>query len=160
MLAALLQACGGGGDGASPSAPATAAAAASSTADARLTVTISDGQRSASVAVEIASTAAQRQLGLMHRESLPEDTGMLFLFADDTRTGFWMKDTLLALDIAHIAADGAIIEVNTREPLDETVLAPRRPYRFTLEVNAGWFARQGLGPGAKVTLPAGLPQPE
>jgi len=152
VLALLVAACGDSkGD---PTPTATLSPAISTT------VTVSDIDSSEVVRVEFAATPLERQTGLMHRESMDDDAGMLFLFPGDTTTGFWMKDTLIPLDIAHVAADGTVLEVNTRDPLDETVLAPRQPYRYTLEVNGGWFERHGLGAGAKVTLPENLPVAE
>lgn len=111
-----------------------------------------------SLTVEIASTPEQRQLGLMHREALAEDRGMVFLFPADTTTGFWMKDTLVPLDIAFLAADGSVIGIREGVPLSTAIVGPGSPYRFVLEVNRGWFERHGLGAGAVVALPpSGLP---
>lgn len=120
-------------------------------------VTVSAGNISAKVTVEIASTESQRQQGLMLRQSMPEDAGMLFLFPADTTVGFWMHNTYIPLDIAYIDASGKVLEVRSGQPLDDTPLTPKGPYRYTLEVNQGWFARHGLGPGASVVLPANLP---
>jgi uncharacterized membrane protein (UPF0127 family) len=85
---------------------------------------------------------------------------MLFLFPGDTRIGFWMKNTLIQLDIAYIGVDGIVREVHTREPHDLRSIPPAEPYRYTLEVNGGWFEAHGLAAGAKVTLPAELPTPQ
>lgn len=113
---------------------------------------------SATVSIEIAATTAQRQLGLMFRDSLPEDAGMLFLFPFEVHTGFWMKNTKVPLDIAYIGEDGRVQEIRAAKPLDETVLTPSDAYLYVLEVNQGWFQRHNLGVGAQVTLPAGLPR--
>lgn len=120
-------------------------------------VTISQGSAKASVAVEIAATEPQREVGLMNRKSMDEDRGMLFTFPNDVNVGFWMKNTLIPLDIAYIDASGKVLEVHAAKPLDETVLYPKTPFRYALEVNQGWFERHGLGVGATVTLPANLP---
>lgn len=125
--------------------------------DARFDVTVAQGDSHATVWVEVAATFRERQQGLMLRQELAEDAGMLFLFPRDGQVGFWMKDTYLPLDIAYISAAGEVLEVRHATPLDETVLAPAQPYRYVLEVNQGWFERHGLGVGAKVTLPTGLP---
>lgn len=114
----------------------------------------------ATVSVEIAATADQRQLGLMNRQSMPEDAGMLFLFKTNIQYGFWMKNTYIPLDIAYISADGVVLQIFAAKPLDETVLIPDAPYRYVLEVNQGWFERHGVGVGAKVTLPPNLPPVE
>lgn len=144
----LAAACGGSDDPATPTA----------TPDLRpaITITGADG-KSVSVFVEYAATLEQRQVGLMNRDALAEDSGMLFIFAGDVQTGFWMKNTRIPLDIAHIGADGMVQEIFTREPFDETISRPSDPYRYVLEVDGGWFAERGLGVGSKVTFPADMP---
>lgn len=143
----LFVACDGTNDVAAPAPGASA----------RPLVTVTEGPVRASVKVEIAATSAQRQQGLMYRQEMAEDEGMLFLFPTDTNSGFWMKNTYLPLDIAYIDAAGTVLEVRKAKPLDETPLYPKQPYRYTLEVNQGWFERHGVGPGSIVTLPADLP---
>ncbi len=127
--------------------------------DARFDITLAQGDSQATVSVEVAATFRERQQGLMLRQEMAEDAGMLFLFPRDGQVGFWMKDTYLPLDIAYISAAGEVLEVRQATPLDETVLTPAQPYRYVLEVNQGWFERHALGVGAKVTLPTGLPKP-
>lgn len=126
----------------------------------RATVTVSEGGLSAKVNVEIASTEKQREQGLMLRQSMPEDAGMLFLFPTDTTVGFWMRNTYLPLDIAYLDPAGKVLEVRRAQPLDETPLIPLGPYRYTLELNQGWFERHGYGPSAVITLPRSMPTPE
>lgn len=121
------------------------------------TIVVSQGSTALGVRVEVAATLAQRQQGLMFRTVLGENEGMLFLFPRDVTTGFWMRNTYLPLDIAYIGSDLRVIGIVQGVPLDERVLAPPGPYRYVLEVNAGWFERHGLGVGAKVALPEGLP---
>ncbi len=103
--------------------------------------------------VEIADTPGTRARGLMFRESLPELAGMLFVFPSETTAGFWMRDTPIPLDIAYLASDGEVLEIREGVPFNLTILSPAQPYRFTLEVNGGWFARHGLGVGDRVELP-------
>lgn len=150
VLAVLLLASGCRGDDGETGATATPEAPGSS-------VTVSQAGKQATVRVEIAATTPERQQGLMFRTEMDEDAGMLFLFPRDVQIGFWMRNTQIPLDIAYIAADGTVLEVRQAKPLDETVLTPAKPYRYVLEVNQGWFERQGMGAGAMVTLPAGLP---
>ena len=109
------------------------------------------------VQVELAVTPSQRQQGLMFRDHLDEEKGMLFIFPAQSAGGFWMRNTYVALDIAYIGADGRVQEIRAATPLDETPLTPAQPYRYVLEVNQGWFERHGLGVGAQVTLPENLP---
>jgi uncharacterized membrane protein (UPF0127 family) len=89
----------------------------------------------------------------MFRESLPGDRAMLFVFGEDTQTGFWMKDTSIALSIAFIAEDGTILDIQEMEPLSTEAHQPPGPYRYALEVNQGWFRRHGFGPGDRVEVP-------
>jgi uncharacterized membrane protein (UPF0127 family) len=147
VLSAALFACGD--DGPKPQA----------TGPTR-TLTVSSGAQQAKLTVELATTSGQRQQGLMLRQSLPEQQGMLFLFPKQETIGFWMKNTYIPLTIAYLAEDGTVLELREAKPLDETILTPKQPYRWVLEVNQGWFDRNGLGPGARVTLPNDLPQAE
>ena len=78
---------------------------------------------------------------------------MLFIFSGDTEAGFWMKDTLIPLSIAFIAADGTILDVQEMEPLSEDKHRPPAPYRYALEVNQGWFEERGFGTGDRVEIP-------
>ena len=143
----LLAACAGA-DGA-PS-PATVT----------LTVEDAEGRAVATLTAELAATPAERQRGLMFRQSLGEDEAMLFVYPTEARGAFWMKDTPIPLTIAFLAADGRVLELIDGRPFDETHLQPDAPYRHALEVNAGWFARRGLGEGARVVLPPDLPPGE
>jgi hypothetical protein len=150
-LAVAAPACGD--DDASPtSAPASAPTAANTRA-----VTVQDGTHSAKLTIELASTQAQRERGLMERPSLADDAAMLFIFPAEARGGFWMKNTLIPLDIAYLDGSGRVLEIKHGKPLDETVLTPKQPYRYTLEVAGGWFERHQMGPGATLSLPTDLP---
>ncbi|MBF6611803.1 MAG: DUF192 domain-containing protein [Chloroflexi bacterium] len=102
--------------------------------------------------VEIASSEADRELGLMFRSSLPQDAGMLFDFGLDTTGGFWMQNTILPLSIAFIQSDGKIIDVKDMQPLDTTTVNASGPYRYALETNQGFFAAHDITPGNQVTL--------
>ncbi len=78
---------------------------------------------------------------------------MLFVFAEDTQTGFWMKDTSIPLSIAFLAEDGTILDIQEMEPFSTEVHRPPGPYRYALEVNRGWFQRRGFQPGGRVEVP-------
>ncbi len=123
---------------------------------ASVTVRSADGEREVTLTVEVASRADQRRRGLMFRESLDELAGMLFVFEEDRTGGFWMLNTLIPLDIAYLAADGTVLEIVRGVPQSPEVLRPAQPYRYTLEVNGGWFERQGFGVGDVVEIPAGV----
>ena len=101
--------------------------------------------------VEVASTDRQRELGLMFREQLGDDEGMLFLFDSERRNSFWMRNTLIPLDLFFIAADWTVVGVvENATPLTDD---PRRVpglSQYVLEVNAGFAQKHGLGAGTKV----------
>jgi uncharacterized protein len=101
--------------------------------------------------VEIADTPQASENGLMFRDSLPEDRGMLFLFEQPKKASFWMRNTKIPLSIAYVDSDGKILEIKSMNPLDETVVPSRSDeVAYALEVNQGWFDRHGITPGAKL----------
>jgi len=148
LLLALAVACGGGaGDG--------KGADGSDGTLPTVTITLIDGAgKRAELSVELARSAAERSRGLMFREELAEEGGMLFVYQRETRAGFWMKNTKVPLSIAFIASDGTILETQDMEPLSKKLHRPARAYRYALEVNQGWFERHGLGPADRVEIPA------
>ena len=111
------------------------------------------GTSSLRIDIELADSGARRSRGLMFRETLPADAGMLFLLPADTGGGFWMRNTLAPLSIAFIGSDGRIQEIRDMKPLDETIVAPVDVYRWALEVNQGWFGENGVlvGDGVRLT---------
>jgi uncharacterized membrane protein (UPF0127 family) len=104
------------------------------------------------VLAELARTGEERALGLMHRESLPDGQGMLFIFDRDEILSFWMKDTLIPLSIAFIGYDGRILEIRDMRPKDTASVRSRRSARYALEVPQGWFTRAGIAPGDRLQL--------
>lgn len=116
----------------------------------------SDGSNSATVQVEIARTPSERQKGLMDRQSMPADAGMLFIFDRISNGPFWMRNTYIPLDIAFLDADGTILTIRQGVPLSEELLFPGVPYWYVLEVNQGWFASHGFGVGDRVVIPEEL----
>ncbi len=86
------------------------------------------------------------------------DRGMIFVFDRSVRDGFWMKNTIIPLDIAYIASDGTIVTIFTMTPLDTRhgVYAPTGPYRYALELNAHRFADLGVKAGDRVEIPPSL----
>ncbi len=116
----------------------------------RVVIETSAGQR-LSVDVELARTVAEQRKGLMGRRSLPENGGMLFLFDTTTVQSFWMKNTLIPLDMVFISDDGHVVGIVERaEPLTETQRSVGRPSRYVLEVNGGWCAAHGVRAGDRV----------
>lgn len=109
-----------------------------------------DGTIAWTLPVLVADTAAERQHGLMEVPSMPDGTGMVFLYEDDgDRTGgYWMFGTLMDIDIAYVGADGHPADACTMVPCPEQPCPPyppRAPYRFTLEVPGGFWERIGFG---------------
>jgi uncharacterized membrane protein (UPF0127 family) len=102
------------------------------------------------VTAEIADTPALRERGLMDRDSLPENHGMLFVYADEQIRSFWMRNTPLALDIAFLDRNGSIVNVETMEPNSDESWLSESPAMYALEMSAGWFERNGVGVGARV----------
>ena len=103
--------------------------------------------------VEIADTDAAREHGLMDRTQMPADHGMLFLMGEVDDHHFWMRNTLIPLDIVFIASDLTIAGiVADAKPLDLTSRGVDKPSLYVLEVNGGWMAAHGIGAGAKVTF--------
>lgn len=103
--------------------------------------------------VEIADTPAKRRRGLMYRETLSDETGMLFVFDEERRPSFWMKNTSLPLSLAYISREGVIREIHHLRPFSEDPVASRRVVLYALEVNQGWFAARGIAAGDVVTIP-------
>jgi uncharacterized membrane protein (UPF0127 family) len=97
--------------------------------------------------VEVAADDAARARGLMFRKSVPDGTGMLFVYEEDQIFSFWMKDTQVALSIAFIASDGRIAEIHDMRPYSLASVTSSRSLRYALEVPAGWFSRAGVAVG-------------
>jgi uncharacterized membrane protein (UPF0127 family) len=120
-------------------------------------VVSSPSGRSSRVKVELARTPAEQERGLMFREKLGADEGMLFIFPSAADHAFWMKNTLIPLDMIFIDDAGAVVGVVANaEPLS---LSPRSvgvPSRYVLEVNGGWSAAHGVANGDKVRF-EGIP---
>ncbi|MBH3355968.1 DUF192 domain-containing protein [Stutzerimonas stutzeri] len=103
---------------------------------------------------EYAQTVAQRERGLMGRRELAVDSGMLFRFDEVRRHCLWMKDTPLPLSAAFFDEAGLLVDVIELEPFSTEIRCSKRPARYALEMNQGWFAEREIGPGARL---AGLP---
>ena len=120
-------------------------------------VVISTSTGDVPVQVEVADDEDERARGLMGRTDLDEGAGMVFLFPEDTRGAFWMKDTLIPLSIAFYDADGRILRILDMEPCREDpcpVYDPGVAYRGALEVNHGAFERWGVREGDRLALEA------
>ncbi|HEY4179648.1 MAG TPA: DUF192 domain-containing protein [Kofleriaceae bacterium] len=117
------------------------------------TVTMIAGQGDATVKVEVVDTEPKIEKGLMYRQFMPEDQGMLFLMGEEKVQTFWMRNTLIPLDMIFITKDMVVAGVvEQAEPKTETLRTVGKPSTFVLEVNGGWAAAHGIRGGAKVTF--------
>lgn len=160
-LALFLLAVGCEGHSASPppssAPPAPAGARATATAPAppydikfeTIEMIIKDRK----FAVEIADTDAKIQRGLMYRDRMEADHGMLFTMPFLGEHSFWMKNTLIPLDIIYLDEKGKVLEIHDRRPLDETGMASAQPALFVLELNAGRSKAIGLKVGDVIAMP-------
>jgi uncharacterized membrane protein (UPF0127 family) len=117
------------------------------------------GQR-VTVRAEVVRTEADRARGLMFRRELAPDAGMLFVMPADDRWKFWMKNTLLPLDMLFADGAGQVLGVvaNAR-PMDESPLGVDAPSRYVLEVNAHFAREHGLGAGSRLEMPTSVTSP-
>ena len=119
--------------------------------DAELVFVSARGVTLARIDVEIAERATDRMRGLMFRERMDENQGMLFVFPAEESLSFWMKDTPLPLDIIFLGADRTIVTIRENTvPFSETSVPSDRPAQYVVEVNAGFAARHRLAPGDRV----------
>ncbi|NTV71294.1 MAG: DUF192 domain-containing protein [Azonexaceae bacterium] len=112
------------------------------------------------IEAEVAATDPNRQLGLMNRKAMPMQRGMLFVFPQENTHCMWMRNTLLPLSVAFMDADGKIINIEDMQPQTEDNHCARRPARYALEMNLGWFAQRGIKPGVKLGGLDKAPRPQ
>jgi uncharacterized membrane protein (UPF0127 family) len=113
-------------------------------------VTLHGDDGTVRVDARVAATPEQRRRGLMHVPELPAGAGMLFVFEEERTGAFWMKDTLVALDIAFAGADGTVAAILTMTPCTADpcpTYDPEVAYTTALEVPAGWYASAGVEVG-------------
>ncbi len=106
--------------------------------------------------LEVARTPEEQRTGLMHRKRMDADRGMIFVFPEDRKLSFWMKDTLIPLSIAYVDSSGTIREIHDMEPLSLRPVESAVSVRYAIELNRGAFAVAGVGPGSRIDLPTGL----
>ncbi|MGS1093358.1 DUF192 domain-containing protein [Aquamicrobium terrae] len=106
-----------------------------------------------SFTIEVAADASERAAGLMHRQSMPDDRGMLFVFEETRPVSFWMKNTPMPLDLVFIAENGRIEAVLPGEPYSIAPISPGKPARYVLELKAGTAEREGIAEGDVVNHP-------
>ena len=103
---------------------------------------------------QVAATTEQRMTGLMYRQEMPQQEGMLFVFEYPSQQCFWMRNTLLPLSTAFVADDGTIVNIEDMAPMTENSHCSTKPVRYVLEMNKGWFAKKGIKAGTRL---AGAP---
>ena len=102
------------------------------------------------IRAEVAADFPTRAKGLMHRASMPQNAGMLFIFDESAVQCMWMKNTLIPLSVAFIDDGGSIINIADMAPQTEDSHCASRPARYALEMNRGWFAARGIKPGSRL----------
>lgn len=112
------------------------------------------------IEAEVAATDRHRQTGLMNRQSMAQQRGMLFVFDQENTHCMWMRNTPLPLSVAFIDAEGAIINIEDMQPHTEDNHCARRPARYALEMNRGWFAQRGIVAGARLRGLERAPRPQ
>ncbi|WP_279479681.1 DUF192 domain-containing protein [Aureimonas sp. SK2] len=107
------------------------------------------------IAVEIADTPKAREIGLMHREELAADSGMLFDFHETRPVSMWMKNTLIPLDMLFIDKSGTVVRIaRNAQPHSLETISSGKPVRYVLEINGGAAAGYGAKAGDKLEHPA------
>jgi len=108
--------------------------------------------------VEVVESEEERAKGLMFRKSMPSQHGMLFVFESESRLSFWMKNTFIPLSIGFFDKDKRLVDIQDMEPMRSEMQSEfpsyvsRRPAKYALEVNRGWFQRNGIKEGAAFRL--------
>ena len=109
------------------------------------------------IQAEVAATEEQREQGLMYRDKMPANAGMLFVFGTASTQCMWMKNTPLPLSVAFIDASGKIVNIEDMQAhtLDSHCSTKTVPVRYALEMNLGWFRQKNIKPGMNIgNLPA------
>jgi uncharacterized membrane protein (UPF0127 family) len=119
---------------------------------ARLIAETASGEKSFSI--EVADDVGERSTGLMFRETMADDHGMLFVFEQTKPVGFWMKNTPMPLDLVFVGEDGVVTAIKPGEPFSEALITPGTPARFVLELKAGTASKAGIVEGTDLRHPA------
>lgn len=123
------------------------------TAEGKLQIYKKDSIQVATLDIEIADNDYERETGLMYRNTMKPNQGMLFIFGEEEPRYFYMKNTQIALDIIYINAEKEIVSiVKNTVPLDETSLPSQAPAKYVLEVNAGLSDQWGLAAGDRISF--------
>ncbi len=109
---------------------------------------------------EVAYTQSTRMQGLMNRDKMLDQQGMLFVFPEKARHCMWMRNTLLPLSVAFLDDAGRILNIEDMQPQTENNHCAAKPARFALEMNLGWFKRKGIAEGAAIVGIDRAPYPQ
>ena len=134
---------------------ALATQTAASAALPRANAVLDTGERRVRISVEVADEPEEWQTGLMHRRSLARNAGMIFVFPQPIRGGFWMKNTLIPLSIAFFDRQGRILRIMVMTPCRADpcpTYDPKVAYKGALEVNRGSYGRWGVRRGDRIRL--------
>jgi len=102
------------------------------------------------IKAEVAGNYATRMVGMMMREKMASNEGMLFLFPEKEKQCMWMKNTLLPLSVAFIDENGVILNIEDMKPQTEDSHCSVKPSPYALEMNLGWFKQKGVKAGSKI----------
>ena len=102
------------------------------------------------ISAEVAASYDSRARGLMGRETMPANAGMVFVYEQKATHCMWMRNTLIPLSVAFLDDDGAIINIAQMTPQSDDSHCATRPARYALEMNAGWFSDKGFGAGDRI----------
>lgn len=114
-------------------------------------VTLSAGMHL--IHAQVAADPEQRSIGLMFREEMPANEGMLFVFEQPAGQCFWMKNTILPLTAAFVDDDGTIVNLADMKPQSLDSHCSAKPVRYVLEMHQGWFAKRGFKAGTRLSSP-------
>lgn len=127
----------------------------------KVKISLSQGKIKKNLEVEIALTPTQQAYGLMNRTKMPANSGMLFVFDQERTLQFWMKNTLIDLDIAYINKEKKIIDIQTMKAVTSVLESnpptypSKLPAQYALEMNAGWFKKNKIKEGAVLKILSG-----
>lgn len=102
------------------------------------------------VTVEVADESSERERGLMGRDSLPDDHGMLFVYGQEATRSFWMRNTRIPLSIAFLDRRGHVVDIQQMDPESDSLYTSRQPAMYALEMDRGWFREHGVAVGDRV----------
>ncbi|MDQ3662158.1 MAG: DUF192 domain-containing protein [Actinomycetota bacterium] len=154
VLTLVLGSCSGYGSASTDPSPSRESPSPEPTFNSSTAIVRGD-EGSVLIKVEVAQSAEQRSRGLMFRDSLPADSGMVFLFFEPRQGGFWMKNTRIPLSIAFFGESGEIVDILDMEPCRTEpcpIYTPDATYFGALEVNQGAFEEWGISEGDVIQM--------